>query len=92
LIKATPTRYFTPAATLILAEMAENLAIQSECKTFKPGAYRDKSGVGRNLTIEILEFFDKAGLTQRTKSGRRILTPAKEIFAISEAITAKSIL
>ena len=92
LIKATPTRYFTPTATLILAKMAENLAIQSEGSTFKPGAYRDKSGVGRNLTIEILEFFDKAGLTQRTKLGRRILTPANEIFDISEAVSAKSIL
>ena len=92
LIKATPTRYFTPTAILILAKMAEDLAIQTESGTFKPGTYRDKSEIGRNLTIEILEFFDKAGLTQRTKSGRRILTPANEIFSISEAASAKSIL
>jgi selenocysteine-specific elongation factor len=80
LIKVTPTRYFHPSAVLTLAEIAEALAVKSDSGEFIPSSYRDRSGIGRNLTIEVLEFFDKIGFTRRTKTGRQIKTGARDIF------------
>lgn len=37
-------------------------------------AYRDLTGVGRNLTIEILEFFDRQGITRRQGNARILLS------------------
>ena len=87
LIRVTANRYFAPATVLTLADIAETLAAENDDGEFDPGSYRDRSGIGRNLTIEVLEFFDKAGLTRRTKTGRRINTPAREIFASSSNVS-----
>ncbi len=38
------------------------------------------SGIGRNLAIEVLEFFDKARFTRRSAAGRTVLKPAAEVF------------
>ena len=35
-------------------------------------AFRDRSGIGRNLTVEVLEFFDNSGVTTRLGDARRI--------------------
>jgi len=83
LIKVAVNRYFTPEVVLSLANIAETLAAQADDGEFDPRSYRDLSGIGRNLAIEVLEFFDQAGLTRRTDQGRRINTPAREIFASS---------
>ena len=47
---------------------------------FLEGRFRDFLGIGRNLSIEILECFDKIGYTQRFKSGRIIKKTAEEII------------
>ena len=41
---------------------------------------RDASGIGRNVAIQVLEFFDKLGLTVREGDARRINRPSAEIF------------
>ena len=66
-----------------LANIAEALAAEADNNEFNPSAYRDRSGIGRNLTIEVLEFFDKTGFTRRTKQGRRIDASAQDIFTAS---------
>lgn len=86
LIKVAGNRYFTPEVVLALASIAETLAAEAADGEFDPRSYRDRSGIGRNLTIEVLEFFDKAGLTRRTDQGRRINTPARDIFASSAQV------
>ncbi len=85
LMKVAANRYFTPAAVLALAEIAESLAAEDDDGEFNPGSYRDRSGIGRNLTIEVLEFFDKVGITRRTATGRRFNAPDREIFATLSA-------
>jgi len=86
LIRVAGNRYFTPEVVLALASIAETLAAEAADGEFDPRSYRDRSGIGRNLTIEVLEFFDKAGLTRRTDQGRRINTPARDIFASSAQV------
>ncbi len=59
--------------------MFEDVA-RDETDGVGPGAFRDRAGMGRNLAIEVLEFFDRAGLSQREGNVRRLVRPAREVF------------
>ncbi len=74
------TRFFTPGAVRELAAIAERVAGDDPDRLLSPAAFRDGSGIGRNLAIEVLEFFDKARFTRRSASGRTVLKPAEEVF------------
>ena len=49
---------------------------------FSAAGFRDLSGIGRNLTIEVLEYFDRTQVTRRDGDGGRTIhsnfTPAPE--------------
>ena len=79
-VRVTDNRSFLPETVLTLAEIAEDLAAEASEDLFDARAYRDRSGVGRNLTIEVLEYFDRVGFTRRSQDGRRVLRPAIEVF------------
>ena len=76
-------RFLMPTAVRELGEIAESLALTIEGGMITAGAFRGESGIGRNLAIEVLEHFDKAGFTKRTGDARSILKPAAEIFGTS---------
>jgi selenocysteine-specific elongation factor len=78
LFRVADNRYFPPAALAELAAMVEDLVADGE--GFNAAQYRDRSGVGRNVAIELLEFFDRIGFTRRTGELRRPLKPAKGLF------------
>ena len=46
--------------------------------------YKDRSEIGRNLTIELLEFFDRTGLTHRSGETRRLKRSPEELFPTGE--------
>jgi len=73
-------RFLLPHAVCELGEIAESLALTIEGGMITAGAFRGESGIGRNLAIEVLEHFDKAGFTKRTGDARSILKPAAQIF------------
>jgi selenocysteine-specific elongation factor len=76
-LPVAPNRYFPPTAVRELAGIAERLATEAP---FLAAAYRDASGIGRNLTIEVLEYFDRMGLTRRDGQVRHLMRPAAEVF------------
>ena len=49
-----------------------------------PSKFRDQAGMGRNLTIELLEYFDRCGLSKRSGNIRTLVKPAREIFQRNE--------
>ena len=53
--------------------MAEDLARAGG--TIPAAAFRDRSGIGRNLAIEVLEYFDRIKFTRRVGDSR-VLTRA----------------
>jgi selenocysteine-specific elongation factor len=61
------------AEALRLAEVAAGLAARDETG-FTAADYRDASGVGRNMVIRLLEFFDSIGVTRR-RGDRRLVWP-----------------
>lgn len=82
LIKVADNRYFLPETIHELARFTEQLALASECSDgFSVIQFRDASGIGRNLCIEILEYFDRAGFTRRADNTRFVRTASENIFS-----------
>ena len=80
LVKVAPNRFFHPGAVRRLAEAAEELAATSEDGRFDAKAFRDRSGIGRNLTIQVLEYFDATGFTRRIGDTRIVVRRAADLF------------
>ncbi len=73
LVRVAPNRYYLPHTIADLQVVAEALSAESNDGQFDAAAYRDRSGVGRNLTIQVLEFLDREGLTHFENGRRRAL-------------------
>ena len=69
--KMTEDRYFLRSQLLRLVAIADDLA-QAQPNGFSAAHYRDASGLGRNIVIHILEYFDRLGITQRLDDLRRM--------------------
>jgi selenocysteine-specific elongation factor len=74
-----PNRYFLPETVDRLAGIARELADGEPAGAFTAVAFKDRSGVGRNLTIEILEYLDRVGITRRVGDARTIVAEAEAV-------------
>ena len=72
LVRVAPNRFYPPKIVTALAAVAADLASESPDGSFDAAAYRDRSGIGRNLTIEVLEFLDRSGVTRFARERRRM--------------------
>jgi selenocysteine-specific elongation factor len=68
--KVADNRFFLPETLARLAEIARAIADETPDRTFTAAVFKDRSGVGRNLTIQILEYLDKIGATRRVGDAR----------------------
>jgi len=75
-----PNRYFLPETVVKLAELAAALAAESPEHSFTAAVFKDRSGIGRNVTIEVLEYLDAIGCTRRVGEARIVVRPAAELF------------
>ncbi len=73
LLAISQNRFFLPETLTELADIARQLAAGSAEGYFDAAAYRDASGIGRNLTIDVLEFLDRAGITRYAGERRSII-------------------
>ncbi len=64
-------RFLLRQQVAFLAALAAALSKQAQGKGFTAAQFRDASGVGRNMVIRILEFFDAIGVTRRDGNCRR---------------------
>jgi selenocysteine-specific elongation factor len=71
--KVAENRFFLPETLARLAEIGRKLAEGSSEGTFTAATFKDRSGVGRNLTIQVLEYLDKTGATRREGDARIVL-------------------
>ncbi len=62
-VRVAKNRFFLPDAVGELKKIAADLA-RKEGKILA-AAYRDRSGIGRNVAIEVLEYFDRIRFTRR---------------------------
>ena len=62
-IRVARNRFFLPPAVARLETIAQALA--DEGMPITAAAFRDRAGIGRNLSIEVLEYFDRIRFTRR---------------------------
>jgi len=70
--RVAPNRFFLPEALARLVDLAVALDETSAGAGFAAAAFRDRSALGRNLSIEVLEYLDAAGYTRRAGALRRV--------------------
>ncbi len=80
-IKATPDRFLLRSTVERLAQIAEATAGSTPNGQFTAADYRDHCGASRKLSIEVLEYFDRIGYTQRIGDARRIRRPIEQALA-----------
>ena len=81
MIRVADNRYYLPETIMILAGFSEQLVDdQSNNESFSVIQFRDASGIGRNLCIEILEYFDRVGFTRRDGNARFLRTDKENVF------------
>ncbi|HVB14955.1 MAG TPA: selenocysteine-specific translation elongation factor [Stellaceae bacterium] len=75
-----PNRFYLPETIVRLVDVAAALAEASPEGNFTAAGFKEHSGIGRNLTIEVLEYLDRAGITRRTGDARVVLRRAADLF------------
>jgi selenocysteine-specific elongation factor len=69
-VQVAKNRFFLPETVQVLMDVARACAAAASDHCFEAASFRDQSGVGRNLSIQLLEYFDRIGHT-RYRAGRR---------------------
>jgi selenocysteine-specific elongation factor len=80
-------RFYTKATLAKLAATAQATAQAQPTGIFTAAQYRDWTGVGRGLAIEILEFMDTIGVTQRIGDTRKMRKDFVPILGAAEIPT-----
>ncbi|MEQ8232057.1 MAG: selenocysteine-specific translation elongation factor [Gammaproteobacteria bacterium] len=72
-VRVSARRYFLPAAMTAFEATVHELARAQPEGTFSVADFRDRTGIGRNAVVEILEYFDRIGLTRREGQVRKVI-------------------
>ncbi|HEY1928503.1 MAG TPA: selenocysteine-specific translation elongation factor [Caulobacteraceae bacterium] len=72
--------FFLRATILEMAQIAAAVAAMAPEGTFSAGQFRDRLDNGRKVAIQILDFFDRHGVTQRSGDMRRMGAPAADLL------------
>ena len=70
LVQVSLNRYFYPDTILYFATIVEKVSSMSANHKLELSIFRNEAKISRNLAIELLEFFDRKGLTIRLKNER----------------------
>lgn len=73
LVRVSARRHFTPAMIGRQAAIVRELGATRPGGRFTAADFRDRSGIGRNAVIELLEYFDRIGLTRREGDTRVVI-------------------
>lgn len=69
-LDVAPNRFYLTESLDDLAAVAGALCQESPDGSFSAADYRDRSAIGRNLTIKVLEYLDRAGVTRYSRERR----------------------
>ena len=80
-VRIAKNRFYPPETLRDLADIAEKVAAETDGGTITAATFRDATDIGRNLAIEVLEFFNKVKFTRRVGDGHEVIRPAAEAFS-----------
>jgi selenocysteine-specific elongation factor len=66
-------RFFPPRALDALISIARELTEAQPDRRFTAQQFKDATGIGRNVAIEVLEYLDQIGVTKRTGESRALI-------------------
>ncbi|MGM0569990.1 selenocysteine-specific translation elongation factor [Marinobacter sp.] len=87
LVAVAPNRFYRPETVTELAAIAVELAESAPTGAFDARAYRDRSGIGRRLTVSVLEYLDRAGVTAFINEERRLQPAYRRRAAVTLSTT-----
>jgi len=71
-IRVGTERFYLRSTLALLAAIAQTTAQNQPGGRFTPAQYRDSTGIGRSLAMEILDSLDRLGITQRNGDIRKM--------------------
>lgn len=77
-VQISENRFYTPAALRAHAQTFEAMIAAEGTVGVSP--FRQQAGIGRNLAVEVLEYFDRIGLSRRDGNARYQIRPVAEVF------------
>ena len=80
LCKISEKRHFLPKTILKCANIVEKIASENNKGLVDLGVFRNETKISRNISIELLEFFDKKLFTLQSDNGRIIKSDPSNIF------------
>ena len=80
LCRVSPSYFVLPEALSRLAQAAGEVAGASPGGILTVGRFREATGIGRHMTMPLLEFFDKTGFTTRRANGRSVRAERTALF------------
>lgn len=80
-VRIAKNRFYLPETLRDLAEIAEKVAADADDHMITAAAFRDASDIGRNLAIEVLEFFNRVKFTRRVGDGHEVIRAAADAFS-----------
>jgi selenocysteine-specific elongation factor len=72
-VEVATDRFFLRSALVELGQKAADLSRKGPNRMFTAAEFRDAAGCGRNVGIQILEYFDRQGLTLRKGDERSVV-------------------
>jgi selenocysteine-specific elongation factor len=82
LVRIAPNRFFRPHALRQLGEVAASLSTRSSDHRILAAEFRDCAGIGRNVAIEVLEYFDRVRLTRRVGDAHELVGTLDRVFGL----------
>ncbi len=80
LVEIAHDHFFLRTTVVEMAGLADELTRASDTGFFPAAAFRDRLDNGRKVAIQILEYFDREGLTRRDGDLRRVVRAPDLIF------------
>ena len=80
-VRIAKNRFYPPETLRKLADIAETVSTDVEDGMITAANFRDATDIGRNVAIEVLEFFDKVKFTRRVGDGHEVIRPAADAFS-----------
>lgn len=78
IVEVAPDQFFLSETIAEMLDIAASIA--DEGKQLTVAEFRDRLANGRKVAIQVLEFFDRAGVTVRSGDGRRIRDDRRGMF------------
>jgi selenocysteine-specific elongation factor len=79
-VELAPDRFFLRDAAVALGEAAHAVSAEVPDGWFTAAQYRDRIGIGRGLAIQVLDYFDRRGVTVRRGDLRKAGKPVEAVL------------